>query len=81
MENRELEGFRIYGYSNKTLNKPIEEKIYTRDSLEEVLKRFKNYEITYSNSYAIGYRDWKGEHKGTVNYYDMKLKGCKEYED
>lgn len=81
LQDIELEGYRIYGYSRKTLNKPIEEKLYTIDSIEEVLKPFKGYEITYSNSYAIGYRDWKGEHKGTVNYYDMKLKECKEYED
>lgn len=77
MENKELEGFRIYGYSNKTLNKPIEEKIYTRDSIEEILSHFKGYTITFTNSYSIGYRDYKREHIGTVNYYDMELKESK----
>ena len=81
MENKELEGFRIYGYSNKTLNKPIEEKIYTRDSIEEILSYFKGYKITFTNSYSIGYRDYKREHIGTVNYYDMELKESKEYEN
>lgn len=77
MENKELEGFRIYGYSNKTLNKPIEEKIYTRDSIEEILSLFKGYSIKFTNSYSIGYIDEKREHIGTVNYYDMELKESK----
>jgi len=76
MENKELEGYRIYGYSNKTLNKPIEEKIYTNESIEEILKLFNDYEIKFSNSYPIGYKDWKGEHVGKVHYYDLKLKEC-----
>lgn len=74
MENRELEGYRIYGYSNKTLDKPIEEKIYTKESIEDILKRFSNYDVKFTNSYSIGYKDWKGDHTGTVNYFDMKLK-------
>ncbi|MFU7517647.1 hypothetical protein [Clostridium sp. HCS.1] len=77
MENKELEGYRIYGYSNKTLNKPIEEKIYTKDSIEEILSHFKGYNIRFTNSYSIGYRDYKREHIGTVNYYDMELKESK----
>lgn len=74
MENVDLEGFRIYGYSNKTLNKPIEEKIYTTDTMEEILNQFKDYDIKFSNSYPIGYIDYKGDHTGLVNYYDMELK-------
>ena len=75
MENRNLEGFRIYGYSNKTLNKPIGVKLYTLDSLETILNRYRiNYDITYANSYGVGYEDYKGEHIGTVNYIDLKLK-------
>ena len=73
-ENRELEGYRIYGYSRKTLNKPIETKIYKKESIEEILKDFSEYEIIFSNSYSIGYRDWKGDHIGKVHYYDLKLK-------
>lgn len=75
LQDIELEGYRIYGYSRKTLNKPIEVKIYTKDSIEHILSQFEEYEITYANSYDIGYKDWKGDHLGRVNYYDMKLKG------
>lgn len=75
LQDVELEGYRIYGYSRKTLNKPIEVKIYTKDSIEQILSQFGEYVITYSNSYPIGYKDWKGDHLGNVNYYDMKLKG------
>lgn len=72
MSNIDLEGYRIYGYSNKTLNKPHEIKLCTKESIEEVLLRYKNrYRITYSNSYSIGYADYKGEHYGSVTYVDM----------
>lgn len=71
MQNKELEGYRIYGYSKKTLNKPIEEKYYTTDSLEEILKNYTDYNITFSNSYGIGYTNYKGEHVGSVSYIDM----------
>jgi cadmium resistance protein CadD (predicted permease) len=81
MDNKELEGYRIYGYSRKTLNKPIETKIYTRDSIEKVLKDFSEYEIEFSNSYSIGYKDWRGDHIGKVNYYDLKLKESRDYEN
>lgn len=80
MENKELEGFRIYGYSTKTLIKPIEEKIYTRDSIEDILSLFKGYSITFTNSYSIGYTDGNREHIGTVNYYDMEVKESSKYE-
>lgn len=76
LENLDLKGFRVYGYSKKTLDKPIEEKIYTTDSLQEILKQYTGYEITYSNSYGIGYTDYRGEHKGVVTYMDLKLKEC-----
>lgn len=75
MEERELEGYRVYGYSNKTLNKPEEIKIYTKDSLEQILKGYSTtYDIRYANSYSIGYEDYKGEHIGTVNYIDLEPK-------
>lgn len=75
MQNRELEGYRVYGYSNKTLNKPVEVKLYTKDSIEEVLKIFtEDYDVTFTNSYPIGYEDWKGKHQGVVNYFDLKKK-------
>ena len=72
MSNIDLEGYRIYGYSNKTLNKPHEIKLCTKESIEEILLRYKNrYKITYTNSYSIGYADYKGEHYGSVTYVDM----------
>ena len=81
MENLELEGYRVYGYSHKTLNKPIQEKIYTTDSIEDVLKRYSNdYKITFSNSYKIGYVDYKGDHIGTVSYFDLNKKEYPDYE-
>lgn len=75
MSIRELEGYRVYGYSNKTLNKPVEVKLYTKDSIEEVLRIFiEDYDVTFTNSYPIGYEDWKGKHQGVVNYFDLKKK-------
>ncbi len=70
--NKQFEGYRIYGYSIKTLDKPIEEKIYTLEDTESLIVRHsKDYEIKYSNSYGIGYTDHKGEHTGQVNYFDL----------
>ena len=71
MENKELSGYRIYGYSHKTLNKPIEEKYYTTENIEEILSKYKDYNIVFTNSYGIGYTDYKGEHVGTVSYFDL----------
>lgn len=76
LQDLNLEGYRVYGYSRKTLDKQVEEKIYTKASLDQILKEFKEYDIAFSNSYGIGYSDWKGEHKGIVTYLDLKLKEC-----
>lgn len=74
-----LEGYRVYGYSHKTLNKPIETKIYTTDKIEDILKKYnQDYKIIFSNSYPIGYKDHKGNHVGTVSYIDLKLKENEE---
>ena len=72
MQKKNLEGYRIYGYSNKTLNKPIIETFYTKKTVEEILKEFKYCKINYSNTYGIGYTDWRGEHSGIVNYFDLE---------
>ena len=82
LQDLNLEGYRVYGYSRKTLLKPLEEKIYTKDNLEQILSQFPDHEITFSNSYGIGYTDWKGDHKGVVSYFDLKLKedACNEIE-
>lgn len=82
LQDLNLEGYRVYGYSRKTLNKPVEERIYTEDSIEEILMSFKDdYEITFSNSYVIGYKDSKGDHKGKVSYFDLELKESAENEN
>ena len=72
MKDRNLEGYRIYGYSNKTLKKPIEEKLYSKDSIDEILRSYKGYKVKYSNMYPIGYTDFRGEHVGSVSYYDLE---------
>ena len=73
--NLNLEGYRVYGYSRKTLDKPVEQKLFTTDSVEDVLKAYsKDYSISYSNSYRIGYTSKGEEHKGIVTYFDMQLK-------
>jgi hypothetical protein len=73
--DKELEGYRVYGYSHKTLDKPQEIKLYSKDSIEDILKQYSDdYKITFSNSYKIGYTDHRGNHVGTVSYIDLKLK-------
>lgn len=74
LQNLELEGYRVYGYSRKTLVKPEEIKLYTKDSIEDILRRFRDYNVIFSNSYVIGYENYKGQHKGKVSYFDLKLK-------
>ena len=74
--DKQLEGYRIYGYSRKTLTKPTVTKVYDDRSLEELLKEFSNdYELKYTNSYDIGYLDKNNkEHKGIVTYLDLLKK-------
>lgn len=71
--NFKFDGYRIYGYSNKTLDKPTVKTYYDDTSLEELLEEFKeNYDITFSNSYSIGYINKKKEEvKGIVTYLDL----------
>ena len=74
--DKKLEGYRVYGYSNKTLNKPIIETLYTRESLDQLLEEYKGkYNITYSNSYEVGYSKGIKEYKGNVLYMDLLKKG------
>ncbi|MGL5068469.1 MAG: rolling circle replication-associated protein [Sarcina sp.] len=73
--DRQLEGYRIYGYSNKTLDKPQILNDYTNENLEDIIKYFqKDYEIIYSNSYEIGYKTDYKDRKGTMTYIDLKRK-------
>lgn len=71
--NMQLEGYRVYGYSKKTLNKPTITTIFDNRTIEELLKDFKkNYELKYTNNYDIGYIDKNNNnHKGTVTYFDL----------
>ncbi len=71
--DKQLEGYRVYGYSKKTLNKPIVSKIYDDRSIESLLNDFyKEYELKYTNSYDISYLDRSNiEHKGIVTYFDL----------
>lgn len=76
LKDVDLEGYRIYGYSQKTLDKPIEEKIYSEVSVEQILSRYKDYDLEFTNSYPIGYTNWKGNHLGNVTYFDLNKKEC-----
>ena len=76
LRNLELEGYRIYGYSHKTLNKPAVFKYYSKETIEDLIKNYCNYKIKYQNNYDIGFVDWKREHKGNVTYIELiKNKG------
>ncbi|EOU1140636.1 hypothetical protein AB8J25_002970 [Clostridium perfringens] len=71
--DKQFEGYRIYGYSRKTLTKPNVSTIYDGRNIEELLKEFgEKYELKYTNSYDIGYLDkYNNEHKGKVTYLDL----------
>ncbi|MGU8246229.1 rolling circle replication-associated protein [Clostridium perfringens] len=71
--DKQLEGYRIYGYSKKNLNKPTTTTLFDNRTIEELLKDFnKNYELKYTNNYDIGYIDKNNNHhKGTVTYLDL----------
>lgn len=73
--DKKFEGYRVYGYSHKTLDRPEMIKEYTTESLESLIVKFSNdYRVTYSNSYEIGYTSFKGEYKGNVSYFDLVQK-------
>ena len=77
MKDKNLEGYRVYGYSHKTLNKPAVFKYYSKETVEDLIKNYCNYKIKYQNNYDIGYIDWKREHKGNVTYIELiKNKGA-----
>ena len=71
--DKQLEGYRVYGYSKKTLNKPIISTVYDNRDIEELLRDFgEEYQLKYTNSYDIGYLDKDNkEHKGIVTYLDL----------
>lgn len=64
--DKKLEGFRIYGYSKNTLDKPQIFVDYTLKSVDEILKDFyKDYDLRYSSSYEVG------ETGGVITYFDL----------
>ncbi|MGO4993359.1 rolling circle replication-associated protein [Clostridium perfringens] len=71
--DKQLEGYRVYGYSKKTLNKPIISTVCDNRDIEELLRDFgEEYQLKYTNSYDIGYLDKDNkEHKGIVTYLDL----------
>lgn len=70
--NLKFEGYRIYGYSNKTLDKPTIKTYYDYTTLEELIDEFKeDYDVTYTNSYDIGYTKNGKDIKGIVTYLDL----------
>lgn len=75
MEDVSMEGYRIYGYSHKTLEKPVETKYYSKETIEDLIRSFPSYKIKYQSSYTVGFTDYKGERKGVVTYLDLELKG------
>ena len=71
LKDLSLEGYRVYGYSHKTLNKPDELKYYSKETIEDLIKKYCDYKIKYQNNYDIGFVDWKREHKGNVTYIEL----------
>lgn len=65
MFDKEMEGKRVFGYSKSTIDKPIITKILEDIDQEQLLKKFEDYKVKFTNSYGIGsFRD-------RVNYFDM----------
>ena len=75
LRNVNLNGYRVFGYSYKTLEKPLEVRSYSKNSIEELINIFDDYKLKYQSSYKIGFTDWKGERKGVCTYLDFELKG------
>lgn len=74
MENKELEGYRVYGYSKKTLDRPIVEKSIDKRDIEDILSSLMQhgYTLKFCNSYDIGYTKDGKSHIGKVNYFDLE---------
>ena len=68
LDKEDLKGQRVYGYSYRTMNKPIEYCYWTNMELEEFIKGIcEDYQLIFTNSYDIGI-------EGKVNYFDLKEK-------
>ena len=77
MQNINLNGYRIYGYSFKTMNKPKIIKGMDKRTIEDILKDYSDlgYKISYTNSYDVGYTKDGKTHKGKVVYFDLEKGG------
>ncbi|MBM7835001.1 rolling circle replication-associated protein [Clostridium sardiniense] len=73
LEDKDLEGYRVFGYSNKTLHKPIIETYLDKRPLENILEEFKGYKVRYNNNYSIGYTKDGLYRSGNVTYFDMEV--------
>ena len=68
LQNVELDGMRVYGYSYRTLNKPKEiSYLSTKEKIEDLLFKFSDYKVKFQNSYQIGYKN----NIGHVLYLDL----------
>lgn len=74
MKDISLNGYRIYGYSYKTMDKPKIYKSMDKRTIEEILNYYSNlgYKMSYSNSYDVGYTKDGKTHKGKVAYFDFE---------
>lgn len=62
----------LYGYSKKSLKKPIEQKFETIESIESILKDFtQDYNLTYSSSYNLRIKEIN---VATMTYFDLYKK-------
>lgn len=71
----DLQGNKCFGYS-RNLEKPRIELLDTDEGIEEIVKIYKNYKVTYTSTYEIVYVDSNGnERKSSVDYIDLYYKG------
>lgn len=61
----------LYGYSKRTLEKPIIDTFEEVMNIEQILRYFSDFEVTYSGSYPIVYKD---NEVGNMTYIDLYLK-------
>lgn len=67
-----LNGYRVYGYSHKTIKKPKIVKMYLNENIESVIRPYlETHSIKYSSSHEIGYITYKGDYRGNVLYFNL----------
>ena len=68
MFDKEMDGKRVFGYSKSTMDKPIITKVLEELDQQGLLELFKDYDVTFTNSYDIGLIGDK------MNYFDLNKK-------